>query len=225
MKKVIFFLMVCCLMSSCTKTDECSKNCVDVRIKGQVKNMEDNVGIPNVPVTIAWNSYNGWLGLIVIPIAKGNTDKFGNYDFLVAIDNSLFGKNYILTSIPLDSNFLYLNCSTKTDAISYNITSSSSSTFLFELFPKAILTLKIYPSNSTFKGGQVGYSFTKATSNYTHYWSKSNNLQNYLLKFDTRANVFTKIFWAKYDALGVLTEYKDSLICKKNVENIFQITF
>lgn len=226
MKNVIVLLMAFCLICSCVKSDECKKNCVDIRIKGQVKNMESNIGIPDVPVTIAWNSYRTWFGSPdVTPITKGKTDKFGNYDFLVAIDNSLFDKNYILASIPLDSNFLSFT-STRTDVRSYNITSSGLSNFVFELFPKAILSLKIiHPANSTIKSGQVGYSFREATSSYTHYWSRGNNMQDYLIKFDTRANVFTKIFWAKYDANGIFTEYKDSMICKQNIENVFQITF
>jgi hypothetical protein len=229
MKKVMVFLMVCCLVFSCTKPNECGKNCVDIRIQGQIKNMEDNIGIPNVPVTIAWNSYIKWLGTSdVISITKGNTDKSGNYDFVVAIDSSLFRHNYVNVEIPSDITFLYTGCNSEADKQSYRITSIYDGNFLFAAYPKAILNLKVvHLTNSTLSSGEVGCSFgQELNKNYDRYrWFDRNSARDTLIKIETRSGVLTRIYWNKYAASGQITSFQDSIICKKNVESNFQVTF
>jgi hypothetical protein len=229
MKKLIVFFITCSLFFSCTKTDECGKKCVDIRIRGRVRNMEGNVGIPNIPVTVAWNSYKTWFGSAdVISITKVNTDKSGDYDFVVAIDSSLFTHNYIQVDIPLDSNFINYDCSTRTDVLAYRIVDLYSSYFSFRLFPITVLTLKvIHPANSTLLGGAIGHSHgTDFGSNYGDYsWQKRGVLKDSLIKIKTNSVEFTTLNWSKLVDPGKSTNHRDSILCKKNAQNVFEITF
>jgi hypothetical protein len=59
------------------------------------------------------------------------------------------------------------------------------------------------------------------------FWAKNPNLnlKDTLLRVETAAGVFTKIHVIRWLGQGRNIETMDSIKCKPNVENVFEITF
>ena len=111
-KSTLFLIIICSILLSCKKEQfqTCEKNCVEINVRGQVKNMETNKGLPNVPVSISWSSAPFCLTCNSSnKIASIKTNEFGNYNIIITVDSSFFAWNtYIKVSTPTDNkNFLY----------------------------------------------------------------------------------------------------------------------
>ncbi|WP_162127665.1 carboxypeptidase-like regulatory domain-containing protein [Flavobacterium phycosphaerae] len=96
----IVMLVLCIHLTSCSKTDDthiCNGDCN--QFKGRVYT-EDNVGIPNVEITVSFSSsYNPWGTSYTRIIAKSTTDSEGNYVIEGYIKDKEFSSGHFFLTI------------------------------------------------------------------------------------------------------------------------------
>lgn len=228
-KSTFFILLVSLVILSCKKEQfqSCEKNCVDIKVRGQVKNMESNKGLSNIPVSISWASAPFCLtcnstGII----AKTKTDGLGNYGVAISVDSSLFVNSYIKVSIPTDNkHFLYYPDPSGNDFTSLDIDSVRISDINFEAYPKAILIFNVkHPKNSKLQAGQIFHSYSRQFSMEDYFWFDKKPVKDTLIKTVTGAGIFTKITYRKIENDKYI-DTKDSLKCESGRENVYEISF
>lgn len=215
---------------SCHKDREqfqnCNKECMDIKIKGQVKNMETNTGISNFLVSVRWkNSEPCFLCFDNKNIAQVKTDNLGNFSFNIAVDSSLFNEKHIEVFIPTDNNnFFYTPDSGRNPTTEFDILSGGSYEFKFEVFPKATLTLKIKHNSHNLTGAEISHSFHKGgVVDYSWFKNSNSVQQDTIQRVSTASGLMTRINWRKWFGVGNYINFQDSLRCEKGKENVFEI--
>lgn len=212
---------------SCKKELEqhCYNSCVT--INGQVKNMETKEGIKDVPVLVLLEESQISFPYFPKKITKANTDKFGNFKIIVPVDSSYFRNSYHLSvQIPANNkDFLYIPNAFSNDFSYFNIDSVGTYDMTFEVYPKSILNIKVvHPQNNNLVGGSINHYYgIQSHSDYS--WTNKSITKDTILKVETGDGVFTKILWYKYEANGSQQIYQDSVLCKRNAVNTFEVTF
>ena len=184
MKKILYvniFTFLLLSIFSCSKEQfqDCSKNCVDIKIKGQVKNMATNSGIKDIMVSSYWKSSTFcFFCPILKSIGKVKTDNLGFFTLDIQVDSSLFKENHIEVSIPTDNtNFFYSPDPGGNTFTEFDINSTGSYNFSFQVFPKTNLNLNLkYSKNNNLYSTNVSYQFNKNGASYDIYrWYKTIN--------------------------------------------------
>ena len=228
---MIIFLPLLILSCSKEQFQDCSKSCVDIKIKGQVKNMETNSGMKDIIVSSYWkNSTFCFFCPTLKKIAKVKTDNLGFFTLDIVVDSSLFKENHIEVSIPTDNiNFFYSPDPYGNPFTEFDINSTGSYNFSFQVFPKANLNLNLkYSKNNNLHSTNVLNQFNENGAWYGIYsWYKTiNSVQrDTIVKIETASGIFTKIKWTKVSSPGKWIDFEDSIKCEKGKQNEFEITF
>jgi hypothetical protein len=222
MKKLIVFFMACSLFSSCEKKyEECEKDCADVIIKGQFIDAETKVGLSNIDLNIFWNT-TAWLGDSK-PLISGKTDKLGNFNYAVSVDTSLFHNRYHIAIEITNNNEGYSNTGNPYQI--FPIIKAGTYVYLLNQYSKATLRLKVkHIPNSPYKSGSLEHQIS-LTTYFDYAWTDKVSPKDTTIEIQTISSEYTKIKWAKQSALGQYENFSDSIKCKSNVENIFEIKF
>jgi hypothetical protein len=226
MKKLAFLFCLSTCFGSCIKFNNCSDGCTDIDITGTVINMETGLGIANVPVEI----YERHFSMAMFTksderLKRGKTDKSGKFSFTCAVDN--YNINSIYVEMPAtDINFIYAPrpCA---QISSFSTFRSGTTNLVFKLYPKTTLTLKLKrPINSTAINGEVYHTFlNEAGPTRDYVWNGTDFINNRTITAEVGVGEDTKITWNKTDASQVFTSFSDSIKCKRNSDNVFEITF
>ena len=212
---------------SCKKELEqhCYNSCVT--INGQVKNMETKVGINDVPVLVFLEDSQTFFPFSPKEIAKANTDKFGNFKIIVPVDSSYFRNSYhVSVQIPANNkDLLYIPNNFSNDFSQFQIDSVGTYDMTFEVYPKAILNIKVvHIPNSNLIGKSISHYYgTQGHPDYS--WTNMSISNDTTLKVITGAGVFTKILLYTYRGNGNYQIHRDSIFCKSNAVNTIEVTF
>ena len=233
MKKIKFLqIMAICLtlssFESCTieyLPDCTSGSCVNVNIKGSVHVVPSGEKLNNKPVKIYFNG--GMFGEFTYNIVSGKTDKNGEFNFNARIDTTHFNGSYRL----------YVAVSgLSDDYISERLKFSDDATYLsfgyfdenalknieFKLYKKAILTINV-------KRIQIDDTYLQVEYFYEEFWKTAfyPTKTEGIFQCQTAADTYTRVRWKKRqnEDFSTVEEGLDSLLCRQNKDNVFNINY
>ena len=241
MKTIMWiFLFVSMSLISCTRIDQkffeseylpncTSENCVDVNIKGSLYVVQTGEKLKNVSVEVFFIPKNGLSMLFSEKVVSGKTDKNGIFNFNTVIDTTLFKdrrlavwitrpKNYIIPSI--HNNHEDLIC-----IDFYNYDAEALQNIDIACYKKATLTINLNRTQADdCSYFQITSSFVNQNS--TLYILPVSELgTNKVLQTETASDIYTIIEWKKTLKTGEEQFYTDSLICRQNKNNVFDINY
>ncbi len=220
---ITFLSALTCILSCSCKKDAptCTGNCVDVTISGRAYLKTDDSGLAGVPVEVNWAKAIAFSD--TYKIASGNTASDGRFSFHVTIDSNFFKDHFLVVSIPEDTNYLAIN--------SYEIRFSGLAVadmqnIEFVFYPKANLTINLHRvSFDNFLYFSVDHIYTNSFIIGDYSLTGSQYAKDTSFTVTTSADIYTKIIWTKSITAYNSVDQTDSLICKRNSLNSFDINF
>ena len=206
-------------VSDCT-----SGNCVNVNIEGLLDVKPPGDKLDDIPVEVFF--VRGGLFSFDKKVISGKTDKNGVFNFSVEIDTALFLDHCLQVRISQIENYFSdrwwndRDGCTKKNVCYYNKEELQNINFIF--YKKVTLTIN-------YKRVQ-----TDDLESLFVYLSFENNPANaYIIstaidvtsQYEVAADVYTKIEWEKRLKGGERRIETDSLICRQNIVNIFNINY
>ena len=230
---IALFLTVCAF--SCEKDNmekyapDCKTgNCVSVNIRGALRVKPSGAGLNNVPVDVYFSNSH----LFKVPIfptqrkvTTGKTNKNGEFDFKVTIDTKTFEDFRLIVKIPEQNNYI---------AVSENIRSfggineEAMQNINFVFYNKTILTINLNRTQADDVEILYIHQFFDRrihAGNFMHILSAAELETTKIVQHETAAEVYTTISWRKLLKNGEQQNQIDSLICKPNSSNIFNINY
>ena len=238
MYKVISLLLMLAIMaSSCEKwfwyKPDCETgNCVTVSFKGSVVVRPSGTAINGIPVDVNFSyskkgttspSYTG-------KIASGKTDKNGEFNLIGTIDTISVDNYSFLVRIPVQEGYISPAGfhSPSVSKYFYSIDEGVEQNINFELLQKTKLTInlnKIQTDDIENLRIHLFYDIRMLSSGGFIYDLSAVELERIeMLQHETAADIYTKIRWENILKNGERLTYIDSLICKPNINNVFNIT-
>ena len=204
-----------------------SGNCVDVNIKVSLILKPSGEGLSNIPVDIHFSEkWQVWFPEIK-KVASGKTNKNGEFDINLKMNLEDFKKYILFVRIPEQKNYITIPSTklgySEISFISFEPEALKNIKFLF--YKKANLTINLnkIQTNNDLVYLTVTHEFDKYNgSNIFHVTELEENI---ILHRETAADMYTKVLWQKRLVNGEQQFYSDSLICKQNSNNIFDINF
>jgi len=229
------FLFICLSFTSCDeyRPDLDSKHCVNVNIKGVLHVEPTGEKINDILVEVFFKEKRKdfiYLGKI-LKVISGNTDENGVFNFNVVIDTMSFNDYDLNVKVPRSNskyissvsggNDEYVNISFRC----FDIQALQNIDFAF--YNKAILTINLNRTETdNCSGLNVAHSFDGYQ--YTSNSFTTDSIQNgtsRILQLETAADMDSRIRWIKFMMNGDRYHYADTLICRQNEDNIFNIYY
>lgn len=228
--RLLVTFLSCISLTSCIDSIEppeinflqCDSNCYKLKVSGQIINNLTNNGIPDTRLTLSWDKVICFFCSEKIDTTYSNNE--GYYSFDVFIDTSYFTDGYfLLLQIPKEST--YLHYSDPFRNFIREVPDTTDNIINFYLQPAAKLEIHLNRiEKDTFNNMSVSYYYYLETSYEHKSFTYSIDSLNQIIYGRTVAGLKTYITWKK--ELGEIIHYgKDSIICKQNERNIFQLNY
>ena len=234
-KITIVILMLAITASSCEKwfwyKPDCDMgNCVTVSFNVSVVVKPLGTGIKGVPVDVHFSYSNKGTTshLISRKIASGKTDKNGEFSFKAIVDTISVDNYSFLVTIPVQEGYINPEALHFTSASErFNRIDDGVQNINFELLQKTKLTINLNKiQTDEIENLRVHLFYDIFPNGGFMYNMSAVELETIeMLQHETVANTYTKIRWEKLLKNGERLTYIDSLICRPNVNNIFNINF
>lgn len=232
MKIHTIFLLIAILFFSCKKEIrflECTNNCKTFLLQGRVYDGTTNLGFSNTELKLRWEYFRS--NCFYCPgdkydIYVGKTDANGNFNFNITVDTSRF-LNYSLNLItPKKENFYNSFVSSLNDSnlnqVPINIV----------YYPSTTLTLKLIKiQNSTLKFINIFHEWRQLHGDkrliYITDYAQSRPIAggDTTINMSTVADLKTIVTVEKRFLDNSFLDIKDSIICKKNQNNILNMYY
>jgi len=224
-KAIVLFLIVSAF--SCEKEDmekyvpDCKTgSCVNANIKGSLRINPTGEGLRNVPVEVYFSdSPKVPLFPTERKVASGKTNKNGEFDFKVTIDTKSFENFHLIVKIPEQKNYITASENfRKFDSYCENALKNIN----FRFYKKASLTINFKRTQTdVFDDFSGDYRY----DNNHRILLSPKYATNGILQIETAADVYTIIQMWKYLNHEITFEFVDSLICKRNDNNVININY
>ena len=203
---------------------QCDSNCFALNVSGNIINKNTNKGISGMPVTLKWtDSYCFFCFFNTIDTT--HSDNEGYYNFDVLIDTTYFRHAFNLSiEIPEDSTYLFHGYPF-TKSIG-EVPDSSEKVINFELQPAAQLELHLNRiEKDTFQYFYLSYHYIdKVSFGVIEGLRNSEDASNEVYTVPTAADIKTYIVWTKVFN-KVKTRKMDSIVCRQNQKNIYELNY
>ena len=167
-----------------------------------------------------------------LKIISGKTNNSGVFNFNVAIDTTLFNDYHLCIRITRPKDYIssFYDDDGHKDFIGinfwdYNAEALQNIDIVF--YKKTVLTINFNrTATDDCEYLSVFHSFDE--HNISYLFKVSELVQNEALRiqqFETAADIYTKITWEKIRSNRERDTYIDSLICRQNRDNIFNINY
>jgi hypothetical protein len=223
-------LLLCITTSfSCRKNaNGCKANCVELSISGRALDKTTNQGFAYIPVSVHWASSFTMGGISGSPklVHKASTDDQGRFSFSVTVDSSLFERNHLEVSVPLQEGYLDdFNDHLEKNMFEYSPVDLQG--IEFGMYPTADLTIRLHRDQSDpFEYFSVQHYYSYDRPHYNDYLLAGNDLPgDTVIRTKTSADIYTLIISTKTSGFGSFSEKIDSIICDRNNENVIDITY
>ena len=155
-------------------------------------------------------------------VISGKT-KNGEFNFNVKIDTTSFDDHYLSVFCRQPAN--YITAFNRTHERFYHYDKESLKNINFELYKKAALTISLNRTEmDDFEVLYVYHSFVDGSSTISIIRPTTPE-QDKILQRETAADMYTKITWTKHFKDKPTQFYADSLICRQNKSNVFNINY
>jgi hypothetical protein len=232
---ILFTLFFALYFISCKKnSSSCSGNCAEFNITGIVFNKINNAPIANDVIKITLKQRGNCITCSSSELASTNSDINGNFNIKLMLDTTLLNSNYILVTAATPDGFILapalassFSDAHKVDDASVFINSIDSLKPLrFAYYPPANLKINLHRYFAeSFQSLEVDHGFDLYSS--VDYLSSTLPFsKDTTLNVITSADIFTTISWEKTAIANIgNVDYEDSLICKKDMENVYDIYY
>ena len=215
----LLLLVAFFFLSSCEGEykPNCEKGgCKLVNIKGAVYVKPSGTGLENIPVEVTFGQRK---------LASGKTDENGEFNFYTTIDTTSFGiYTNLNVTIPKQKNCFSIPQDAKRIFRSFDEESLKNINFVF--YNMASLTINLNRTQTdVFDRFNVTTEFVDEYVMYNWYFIKNPNQETSSWHVVTPADVYTRIWWQKMlDGKEIFISV-DSLICRQNENNVFNINY
>ena len=209
-------------------------DCVELNSKVSLFVKPTGEALSNVSIEVLFvsNSSNWAVALFTTPykVASGKTDKNGVFNFKAKIDMTDFKDYSLIVRIPEQKDYFFtdfvrgtINHDVRRKFNSYNEEALKS--INFELYKKTKLKINLKKTQSDdFQKLNINPKF--GNNLYDVYsFSMTELITTENIQYETAANIYTKIIWWKIYKGGEQEYYIDSMICKPNIINEFNIYY
>ena len=200
-------------------------NCVVVNFKGSVLVKPEVTGISDIPVEVNFENPNTY-PVRVMNIVTGKTDENGEFNLKATIDLNSFEDYWLRVYVPVQE--VYISKPPRSSHISKTFNSFDEDAFQninFEFYKKTMLTINLNRiQTDDFESFTVGPHVEDWLYNLG-FTIKDPNTKDEVIQFITAADVYTQIVWVKILKNGERHTHIDSLICRTNTNNVFNINF
>ena len=232
MRVAIIFSLLTILFISCKKEPQflaCTSNCKTFELQGRAYVGTTNIGLPNTKLRLRWEDFGN--GCLYCPgdkydIYVGKTDASGNFKFTVTVDSSRFNNSSLKLITPDKENYFnsfvgYVNRS--------NINQAPIS---IVYYPSTTLTLKLFKvQNDVLKFVNISHGWVQINGD-----GRTINLTDYsevrpiaggdtTITFTTVADIPTIVKVSKRFPDNSFEDIKDSIVCRKNQNNIITMYY
>ncbi len=221
MLRVILILLLFSLITSCEK--ECTGNCAEITIVGQVLSASNNQGLAKVPVKVYWQSSGFGFFNSTLKVAKTKTNKRGEFKISKTIDKARFEDYYLQVETDIPNGFID-NYGQKEKLTKYINQYQPVADLRMVVYPEAKLLIKLVKNqNDNFNYFDVSYSYHRPYSGSG--FESNSSLRDTILTRKTGAGVYTRITWRKNYGPGQNTYFNDSILCSSSKDNVFVINY
>ena len=230
-KQVILLINMSCFFISCEKEylpDCTSGNCVNTNIKGSLYVKPTGEKLSNILVEVSFVYKNTMWFVVPHKVVSGKTDKNGIFNFNVTIDTTYFKEYSLWVRIPQLENYISVH-NISLDYISmwfYDYDADVLQNIHFEFYKKAILTINLNRTQmDDFDYFYLSYSYDGNIGFYAITMPDLKFTTNEIFQLETAADIYTTIWWTKRLKEETIDYKTDSLICKQNRDNIFNLNY
>jgi len=237
--KILLLICVGYFFTSCEKDylpDLDSEHCINVNIKGSVCVKPSEEKLNNIPVEVLFVYNYSMFSYEIQKVVSGKTNKNGEFDFKAIIDTTSFKNYYLCIRIPRLADYISFPYSGNSNYVDINFydydADALQKSINFELYKKVKLTINLKRTQTDeFEYFSVEHSFVDNLRYSDYLISSPTFATSEILQCETAADVYTKIRWGKRlkgDTMGSLygpNAHIDSLICRQNSSNVFNINY
>ena len=231
MRTILCALLFMVLFTSCEEKyllDLDSEHCVNVNIKGRLYVEPTGEKLDNILVEVFFKEKSFFLPQSK-EIISGKTDKNGIFNFNTAIDTTSFDDYLLCVMITNPKDYLASYYADKGDLVSIcweNYSAEELQNIEISFYKKATLIINFNKTTDDCEYLSVYHSFAKLCYAY---WFRIPDFEQdeawKKLQLETAADIHTKINWEKSMKDGERYTDTDSLICRQNKNNIFNINY
>ena len=201
-------------------------NCVVVKIKGSVVVKPTGTGMSDIPVEVNFVNFNTYPshGMIIF---SGKTDKNGEFNFNATIDLNSFKDYSLRVIVPAQENYIHNpHSDSGYSAITFHsFDEDAFQNINFEFYKETVLTINLNRTQTD--DFELFYMQQFILKNYIHHpiYVNGANASSRSLQQKAVADIYTIIVWQKILKNGERHSHIDSLICRTNTNNVFNINF
>ncbi len=232
MKIATLFFLLTPFIFSCKKETQfldCANNCKSFSLRGRAYNGITNLGLPNTELKLRWEDFgNGcfYCQGDKYEIYVGKTDENGNFNFAFTVDTSRFNNLSLKLITPEKEDFY----NSFTGYV--NQTNLNQHPIIIVYYPTTTLTLKLFRiQNDSLKFVNISHEWRQVngTGNLT-FFSDYNSTRpitkgDTTIKIITAADIQTIVTVEKRFPDNSFLDIRDSIICRKNQNNILNMFY
>ena len=205
-------------------------DCVELNSKVSLFVKPTGEALSNVSVEVLFHNRSNWVVALSAPhrVASGKTDKNGEYKFKEKIDITDFKDYSLIVIIPEQKNYLIVNSTVNAGSISKIFNSYNEDALKninFEFYKKTNLSININRTQmDDCKYFTVYYSFENSPAHSIYQKTGDQSAIDVIKQIDVPVDLYVKIWWQKNigDERYI---YRDSIVCKPNIINEFNIYY
>lgn len=232
MKVISLIFLLTIFFISCKKEQQflaCTNDCKTFQLQGRAYIGTTNLGLPNTKFRLRWEPFGN--GCIYCPgdkydIYAGKTDASGNFKFTVTVDSSRFSNSSLKLITPDKDNFM-------NSFTGYVMRSNiNQDRIKIVYYPTTTLTLKLFKrQNDVLKFVNISHEWVQINGD-----GRTINITDYsevrpiaggdtTIKFTTVADIPTIVKVSKRFPDNSSIDIKDSIICRKNQNNMITMYY
>lgn len=221
MSRSLLIIILFSLLTSCE--EECTGDCAEILITGQVTNALNNQGIAKVPIQVNWQESGFGFFNTTLKFANTKTNKQGQFKISKTIDKAKFEDYFLKVEADIPNGFID-NYAQNDKITSYIIRYEQVRDIRMAIYPEARLSIKLV------KNQQDNFNFFDLTYSYHKPFSaggirSDGGLTDTTYNVKTAADIYTIIEWKKNYGIGQNVTFVDSIMCSSSKDNIFLINY